>query len=276
MKTILVTGSTDGIGFATAKKLFLSGQKVLVHGRSEERAKHAVSKLGIYIGDKDQQALSRVLPVWGDFTKMSEVVALARQVQKLAPDLDVLINNAGVYMNERVVTEDGFETTFAVNHLAPFLLTHHLLPVLQSRPSARILTVSSKAHTRARFDIDNLQGEKHFEPYEMYSSTKLFNILFTWCLAALLKDTKVTANSLHPGVIDTKLLHAGFSIQGEAVDRGAETPVFLATSPQVEGVTGSYFSSNTKVFPSRLAQDENTAVKLWKKTEELLQPWLHP
>ncbi len=274
MKTVLVTGSTDGIGMATACRLFLAGHKVLVHGRTEERSAFAHRQICIYAGMAESSKQDRLINVWGDFTKMKEVVELSRQVEKLAPDLDILINNAGTFRKELELTEDGFETTFAVNHLAPFLLTHKLLPILKSRPSARIINVSSAAHNKANLNFDNLKGEKGFDGYEIYAVTKLCNILFTRCLAAICKNTNVSVNALHPGVIETKLLRAGFNIRGEGVDKGSETSFYLATAPQVESTTGAYFLNSKLSFPSRLAQDDNLAVKLWKKSEEMLKPWM--
>jgi NAD(P)-dependent dehydrogenase (short-subunit alcohol dehydrogenase family) len=273
--TILVTGSTDGIGLATAQRLFISGHKILVHGRNEEKARAAVQKIQIYAAVKEKASSPKLIPVWGDLSVMKEVVALAHQVQGLAPDLNVLLNNAGVYMKQKRLSSDHFEMTFCVNHLAPHLLTHHLLPLLKAQPAARVVTVASVAHQRGHLHLDNLNSEKHFESYEAYSTSKLCNILFTRCLAALLKNSShVTANCLHPGVIETKLLKAGFNIHGDGVDKGCETSVFLATDPSVEKITGGYFVNSVAAIPSRLAQDDNLAVSLWKKTEEILKPWL--
>lgn len=274
MKTVLVTGSTDGIGLATAKQLFILGHKVLIHGRTKEKADLAVGSIFAQSGLADVNGKKRLIPVWGDLSHLNEVVELANQVKKIAPDLDVLLNNAGVYMEKRVLTADGFEMTFGVNHLAVQLLTHHLLPILKSRPSARVVTVSSIAHPKGHLEFDNLNGEKHFEGYAAYSTSKLCNILFTRVLAAILKDTNVTSNCLHPGVIDTKLLRAGFNIQGDSVDKGCETSVFLAIDPSVEKKTGGYYINSKETYPSRVAQDDNLAIKLWKKTEEILKPWM--
>lgn len=273
MKTVLVTGSTDGIGLATAKRLFIGGHKVLVHGRDEQKARFAVGQILIYGGETEKSS-EQLIPVWGDLSDMSQVVALANQVKKLAPDLDVLINNAGVYMNQKVLTKDKFEMTFCVNHLAPYLLTHHLLPTLKSRPAARIVNVASIAHQKGHIEFDNLNGEKHFDAYDAYATSKLCNILFTRVLAAMLKNTPVTANCLHPGVIDTKLLRAGFNIHGEGVDKGSETSYRLAVDEAVEKTTGGYFVNNKETYPARAAQDDNLAVQLWKHSEALLKPWL--
>jgi NAD(P)-dependent dehydrogenase (short-subunit alcohol dehydrogenase family) len=274
MKTIFVTGSTDGIGLATAQRLFIAGHKVLVHGRSPEKAGEAINKILIHSGDGPNAKTNSLVPVWADLSIMNEVVDLAKQVKSQAPDLDVLINNAGVYMNQRKLSQDGFEMTFCVNHLAPHLLTHHLDATLKSRPEARIVNVASIAHQRAHLDFDNLNSEKHFDAYEAYSVSKLCNILFTRVLAATHKNTHVTANCLHPGVIETKLLKAGFSIHGDGVDKGAETSYLLAVEPQYAQFNGAYFVGGQVTYPSRLAQDDNLAVQLWKKTEQLLKPWL--
>ncbi|MEZ0390891.1 MAG: SDR family NAD(P)-dependent oxidoreductase [Pseudobdellovibrionaceae bacterium] len=267
MKTILVTGSTDGIGLATASQLVQRGHRVLIHGRNQEKAKLATSKV-MTAGS------GQALPVWGDLSMMSEVVELANQVKKVGPELDILINNAGVYMNQKKLSKDGFEMTFCVNHLAVHLLTHELLPLLKTRPRARIVTVSSIAHQKGHLDFDNLNGQKHFDGYEAYSVSKLCNVLFTRALAAILKNSPITANCLHPGVIDTKLLHAGFQIQGDTTEKGSEGSIFLALDPTVESTTGGYFVNNKLTYPSRLAQDDNLTVQLWKKSEELLRPWL--
>lgn len=272
-KTILVTGATDGIGLATVRRLFVGGHKVLVHGRSEQKAKFAIGQVLVFSGMKEDSKTDKLIPVWGDLSNFSEVVALAKQVEKLAPDLNVLLNNAGVFMNERIITKDGFEMTFAVNHLAAQLLTHHLLPILKDKPHARVVTVSSIAHSRGHIHFDNLNGEKHFEGYEAYAASKLMNVHFTRVSAALHKNSNVKFNCLHPGVIGTKLLRAGFNIQGEGVEEGCKTSVFLATDPSVAQTTGGYFVNSKETIPSRLGQDENLAVQVWKKSEELLKPW---
>ncbi len=270
---ILVTGGTDGIGLATCRNLFISGHRILLHGRNEKKANLAIEKILGVSGSKSGSSSSQIFPVWGDLSEMSQVVELAHQVQAKAPDLSVLINNAGVYMKDRVLTKDGFEMTFAVNQLAVHLLTHHLLPTLKTQRHSRVVTLSSVAHTRGHVDFDNLNSEKHFDGYDAYSASKLMNVLFTRCLAALNKGTGLTANCLHPGVIDTKLLRAGFNIQGEVPEAGCLTSVYLATSPEVESVTGKYFVNCQETIASRLGQDDKLAVQCWTKLEEILKPW---
>ncbi len=284
MRTVLVTGSTDGIGFETARQLLATGMHVLVHGRSEAKATRQANALASRVpGGKST-------PVWGDLSRMREVVALAEQVRLVAPVLDVLINNAGIYAQRRAITEDGFELTMAVNHFAPYLLTRLVGPSVSKAPAGRIVTVSSMAHQSGDIDLDDLMFENGFDAYSAYATSKLANILFTRALATRLAGasstrsslsgtsssgtssfgTDVTANCLHPGVIDTKLLHAGFSIKGSSVEKGARTSVFLATSDTVTGVSGKYFDNCRAVSPSRQARDDRLAEALWVVTEQLV------
>ncbi len=284
MRTVLVTGSTDGIGFETARQLLATGMHVLVHGRSEAKATRQANALASRVpGGKST-------PVWGDLSRMREVVALAEQVRLVAPVLDVLINNAGIYAQRRAITEDGFELTMAVNHFAPYLLTRLVGPSVSKAPAGRIVTVSSMAHQSGDIDLDDLMFENGFDAYSAYATSKLANILFTRALATRLAGasstrsslsgtsssrtsssrTDVTANCLHPGVIDTKLLHAGFSIKGSPVEKGARTSVFLATSDTVTGVSGKYFDNCRAVSPSRQARDDRLAEALWVVTEQLV------
>ena len=273
MKTALVTGATDGIGFETARELLAAGMQVLVHGRNKASAtRQATALTGRVPG-------ARLTPVWGDFSRMSEVAALADQVRAISPALDVLINNAGIYAKQRKITGDGFELTMAVNHFAPYLLTRLLGPLISKAPAGRIVTVSSMAHQSGDIDLDDLTFENGFDSYSAYATSKLANILFTRALATRLagtgsSTTGVTANCLHPGVIDTKLLHAGFSMKGASVEKGARTSVFLATSDEVARVSGKYFDNCRETAPSRRARDEQLAEALWQRTEKLVSAYL--
>jgi len=222
----LVTGATDGIGRETARSLAALGWKVLVHGRTRERAQ------AVGIGE----------PVWGDFTKLSEVRALADQ----AGELDVLLNKAGILAREHRLTADGFEETLQVNHLAPFLLTHLLLP----RIRGRIINVSSGVHGGG--EVEPFDRLSTLDGYDAYAASKLANILFTFALA---RRVKVSVAALHPGVIATKLLRAGFgSMGGGDVAEGAKTSVLLATMPELP--TATYWSQQRQVTPSARARDE--------------------
>jgi len=268
MKNVLVTGATDGIGLETARQLLARDLRVLVHGRNEDKASRSARTLAT-IADG-----TRVTPVWGDLSSMRQVVALAQQVQEHAPVLDVLINNAGVFQRNRVLTEDGFETTMAVNHFAVFLLTSRLLPAVSAAPAGRIVTVSSIAHSGADLDLDDLTFAHGFEGYDVYAASKLANILFTRSLARRLPPKPVTANVLHPGVIDTKLLHAGFDIRGASLEQGARTSVYLAVSEQVASVSGKYYVDSREATPSRQARHDGLADGLWAASERLLRDFL--
>lgn len=268
MKTVLVTGATDGIGRETARQLLQKGYKVLVHGRSLEKASRVLEKWQGAMPSAEMEA------VYGNFESMDQVVDLAGQVRSKAPALDVLINNAGVYEPERHLTSDGFELTMAINYFAVFLLTHRLLDALKAAPQGRIITVSSVAHESAALDLDDLTFSKGYSGYKSYAASKLADILFTKALAKRLAGTSVTANCLHPGVIATKLLHAGFGPGGAPPEQGASTPAYLASADEVAGVSGAYFIDYRPQKPSRAARDEKLAEALWQKSEELLRPFL--
>ena len=261
-KTILVTGATDGIGRATAHALAERGCAVIVHGRNEERARAAAHELAAATSSR------QVTWVAADFGSLAEVRAMAEQILRTCPRLDVLINNAGIAVRSRHTTADGYESTFAVNHLAPFLLTNLLLDRLQESAPARIVNVSSGAHTSGRIDFDDLQKERGFDGWEAYCNSKLANALFTLELARRLDAGEVTANFLHPGVIDTKLLHVNFG-GGSPVADGARTPVYLAVDPAVATVTGGYFVDRRRTRASSAAGDRRLARELWRLSAEL-------
>ena len=256
MKTILVTGSTDGIGRATALALAERDCAVIVHGRNEARAGSAARAVAAATGNR------QVTPVAADFAVLAEVRALAEQVLRACPRLDVLINNAGIAVRRRGTTTDGYESTFAVNHLAPFLLTNLLLERLRASAPARIVNVSSGVHGSGHIDFDDLQMEHRFDGWQAYCNSKLANALFTCELARRLDAREVSANFLHPGVIDTKLLHVNFG-GGSPVSVGAGTPVHLALAPDLATVTGAYFVNKRRTRASSAAGDRRLAAKLW-------------
>jgi NAD(P)-dependent dehydrogenase (short-subunit alcohol dehydrogenase family) len=264
--TVLITGSSDGIGLATARELHRRGWHVLVHGRSEAKARATALR----IKSKRHSATA----VWGDFSNMDSVVDVARQVRAHTATLDALVNNAGVYAKKREITADGFELTMAVNHFAPFLLTHHLLPQLIDAAAARVVTVSSMTHSGASLDLSDLNFEHTWDAYAAYAASKLANILFTRQLAQRLAGTKVSANALHPGVIGTKLLRAGFSMGGGSVEDGARTSVFLVDSVEPRGVSGKYFVDCHEAPVSRAASDPRLAAGLWDASAERLSAFL--
>ena len=187
---------------------------------------------------------------------------LAAEVQAQVGHLDVLINNAGVYLTEKQLTVDGYEMTFAVNHLAPFLLTNLLLSALKASAPARVVTVSSVAHGSARWDWENLNAEKKFHSWGAYCISKLGNLLFTFALSRRLEGSGVTANALHPGVVNTRMSQQ-LKLEGKPVEQGAETPIYLASSPEATGVNGEYFSQKRVAQPSEMARDEALQEKFW-------------
>jgi retinol dehydrogenase 14 len=262
-KIVLITGSTDGIGRQAALEIAALGATLVVHGRDAQRGNNAVEEIRTATGNKKVELLI------ADFSSMNEVRRMAAEVQQRWGALHVLINNAGVFMNEKLLTADGFEMTLAVNHLAPFLLTNLLLGLLQKSAPARIITVSSVAHTRGKLDFENLNGDKHFGGYGAYALSKLANVLFTYELSEKLEGTGVTSNCLHPGVIGTKLLRTGFNITGASTADGAGTLIYLATSPEVSAVTGKYFQEKTETPSSPIAQDAALRKRLWDLSAQL-------
>ncbi len=266
MKIILVTGSTDGIGLEAATELAVSGYHVVIHGRNKEKAQFAC------------ETIRRVAPnaaldtAHADFADLGAVARMAQNLATRLPRLDVLINNAGVYMPRRRLSGDGFETTLAVNYVAHVLLTMLLLPLLKKSPEPRVITVSSGAQRNGRIEFDNLNGERDFDGYGAYANSKLADALFAAELAR--REPWLASNSLHPGVIDTKLLHAGFSGKGDPVSLGARTHVYLATSPDVKGVSGKYFENCKPAQPSSQAKDPELARRLWEWTERAVRRWL--
>ena len=242
-KTILVTGATDGIGLQTALDLAKLGHHVLVHGRDMKKlaaATSAVSEVG------------RATPLAGDLSSLASVRELAAAVAHLAPRLDVLLCNAGVFETKHRATADGLEATFAINHVAHFLLAHLLLPSLEAagtaRARSRVVVVSSVAHGNGRPARGKAWSEhfgpKDFEGYGAYALSKLANVLFVVEMTKRAGDRPVTFNALHPGVVSTKLLREGFGgMRGpDSLSEGAATSVFLATSPDVEGASGGYYA----------------------------------
>jgi NAD(P)-dependent dehydrogenase (short-subunit alcohol dehydrogenase family) len=262
-KTMLVTGSTDGIGRQAALELADLGARVLVHGRTAGRVESVVAA----IRRLDAPAEGFV----ADLSSLRQVRRLANEVLEAAPHLHVLVNNAGTYVHDRQLTEDGFETTLAVNHLAAFLLTNLLLPRLKQSAPARIINVSSAAHRSGYLEWDNLNGEQAYDGYSAYALTKLCNVLFTYELADRLRGSGVTVNCLHPGVVGTKLLEAGFpGLGGTSVPEGARTSVHLAASPKVADVTGAYFVGRRPERSSGASYDAAGRRRLWELTRTMV------
>lgn len=262
---VLVTGATDGIGKETAFQMARLGARVVVHGRSPDRVRAAAEDL------RTRAGASWVGEAVADFSSLPSVRAMAQTLLAQHPRLDVLINNAGAYVRRRTITADGYESTLQINHLAPFLLTHLLLPALHASPAGRIVNVSSIAHLRAKMQWHDLHGELEYDDYDAYAQSKMANVLFTTELARRLGRRHPTVNALHPGVVGTKLLREGFEMDGpDSLTKGAATSVYLALSPEVAGVTGRYF---VDCRPSRmhpLAGDPGTSSRLYAISAQLV------
>lgn len=201
----------------------------------------------------------------------ARVLLHGREPQKRHQGLNVLINNVGTFQTERRLTEDGLETTFAVNYLAPFLLTHELLSILKKSAPSRIINVASIAHWNAKVDWSNIQGEQWYEGFQAYALSKLGIILFTYELAERLKGSEVTVNCLHPGVVKTKLLRAGFGdLSGKTPEEGAKTSIYLASSPALENVSGKYFESCKQASSSPLSYNKALQEEFWRLSENLV------
>jgi NAD(P)-dependent dehydrogenase (short-subunit alcohol dehydrogenase family) len=268
----LVTGATRGIGRATAEALAKSGAHVLLHGR-DSASVGAVCREMIRYG--------QVTGVVGDLSSLAAVRKLATEIASQYPRLDVLVNNAGTGTRRRQVTADGFERTFAINHLAPFLLTNLLLDKLKAGKAARIVTVSSMAHRGAKLDFDDLNWEKRkFKGLGAYGASKLANILFTIELASRLAGSGVNPNSQHTGVVATNIFTAFGGRTGKIFTvllrplmlspaNGAKTSIYLASSPEVANVTGKFFDKCREAAPAAAAQDAAAAKRLWDISAKL-------
>ena len=269
----MVTGATNGIGRATAEGLAKLGATVVVAGRNREKAEATVAGIRQATGNPAVEMMV------ADFASLEEVRRLAEQFRSRYDRLHVLVNNAGLWTAERAISKEGYEQTFAVNHLAPFLLTNLLLDVLKANAPARVVNVSSRAHWSGRIDFDDLQSENHYSGWACYANSKLANVLFTNELARRLQGTGVTANSLHPGVVATGLFNGQRWLFGLLLklvkpffitsEQGARTCVYLAASPEVEGVSGRYFVNCREAPISPAAQEEHAAKRLWQVSERL-------
>jgi NAD(P)-dependent dehydrogenase (short-subunit alcohol dehydrogenase family) len=273
-KICLVTGGTNGIGKSTAQELARMGATVIIVGRNAQKTSRVVKEIRASSGNP------RVGSMLADLSSQQEVRQLAHEFKRKYPRLHVLINNAGGFFMRRQLRGNGIEMTFALNHLASFLLTNLLLDTLKASAPARVINVSSNAHTSGKIGFDNLQGEREYGP-RAYDNSKLANILFTMELARRLEGTGVTVNALHPGFVSTgfaknngKVIAALVSIFAPLVARspakGAETSIYLASSPSVEGITGKYFYDSHVISAAPQATDMVIARKLWDVSAEMV------
>jgi NAD(P)-dependent dehydrogenase (short-subunit alcohol dehydrogenase family) len=271
-KTCLITGATLGIGKETALGLAKMGAHVVIVGRDEKRTRET----GAWIAQ--QSGNVQVDHLVADLSLQTEVRRLAAAILSAYPRLDVLVNNAGAIFTKREVTAEGFEKTWALNHLAEFLLTELLLDRLKASAPARIVNVASDAHSTGSIDFDNLQGERKYSGIGAYSQSKLANIMFTYALARRLAGTGVTANCLHPGVVATGFGHNTPGLINTILNvvrpflitpaKGAETSIHLASSPDVAGVSGAYFAKSKPAKSSARSLDVAVQEKLWEVSEK--------
>ena len=274
-RTVLVTGGSGGIGRATALGLAAMGAHLAITGRDRGRAEDAAREIrAVGAGQVDVFV--------ADLSAQSEVRRLAGEVLQRLPRIDVLVNNVGGYWNTRHVTADGLERTFAVNHLAPFLLTNLLLGRLKQSTPARVVTVSSNVQALGRIDFEDLQAERSYSGARAYNQSKLANVLFTYELARRLQHTSVTANALHPGVVRTalgaedpravqRLLMPVMRPFMKAPAQGAATSVYLASAPGLEQVTGRFFAGRKPRKSAKSSYDQAAAAQLWQVSADLAQ-----
>ena len=272
-KTCIVTGANAGIGRAITVGLSIMGATVVMVCRDRDRGKTAVNEI------KEESGNDALCLFIADLSSQTSIRQFASEFKTEFTTLDVLINNAGVIPPKRTETADGLETQFAVNYLAGFLLTNLLLDTLKASAPSRIINISSNSHTSATINFDDLQSTQSYNPQHVYPQTKLGNILFTYELARRLDGTQVTANCLHPGVVATRLLndYNGASPLVSLMNKflygtpenAARTPLYLASSPEIEGVTGKYFEKRRMVKSSRLSYDLTVADQLWQVSTNL-------
>jgi len=273
-KICVVTGATSGIGLETAKALALMGANVIVVGRNAKKCIATVTEL------KKQTGNALIESMCADLSELSQVRNLARELKQKYPHIDVLVNNAGAYFKSgRYESTEGYEMTLALNYLSPFLLTSLLVDSLKKSDQGRIINVSSNAHFKGEIRLDDLQSQKDYDGFKAYAQSKLALVLFTYELARRLTNTRITVNALHPGLVATNFgknngllrfyLRRLIKRHEISAEEGARTCIYLATSPDVDEITGGYFVEEKQVASSNDSYDQNLAKKLWEVSEIL-------
>lgn len=273
-KIVMVTGATNGIGYVTARELARMGAEVVLVSRSAVRCQAAVEKIQAETGNQWVSYLA------ADLSSQAQIRGLVEDFLKRYDRLDVLVNNAGAFITQRQESVDGIELTFALNHLNYYLLTHLLLDALRASPAGRIVNVSSDAHQGSKIEFEDLQLKRGYNGWQAYARSKLANVLFTYELARCLEGSAVTANALHPGFVATGFaknngvlfdlgmrLISPFALTPE---QGAQTSIYLASSPEVEGVSGQYFRNKKAARSSPASYDQTAARRLWQASAEMV------
>jgi NAD(P)-dependent dehydrogenase (short-subunit alcohol dehydrogenase family) len=273
-KVVVITGATSGVGRAAAIELARQGATLLLVARHRGRAEAAEREIRKLSGSIAMSTF------FADLSSMSEIRRVAGEILNHTPRIDVLLNNAGVVQRSRVMTVDGFETTFATNHLAYYLLTRLLLGRLQQSQPARIVNVASEAHRWCSLDFDDLQNERRYRTLATYGKSKLANLMFTYELARRLENSGVTVNALHPGWVATHLglddgllsraVSAVSNICARTPERGADTAVWLASSPEVRAITGKYFLDRHEIQSNAASRDHEAQRRLWEMSAQMV------
>jgi NAD(P)-dependent dehydrogenase (short-subunit alcohol dehydrogenase family) len=272
-KTVVITGATSGIGEVAACRLAQQGARIILIARDRGRGEQTLTRLEAIAPGRNHVVHCANLSRLAEMKRAAEVIAASEA------RVDVLINNAGALFARRQVTEDALEMTFATNHIAYFVVTNLLMERLKATPGARIVSTASDAHKRAKLDFDDLQSEKRYSGFGVYGCSKLMNILFTRELARRLTGSGVTANCLHPGFVATRFADTSGGLTSLVVrgakrfaltpEEGAKTIIYLASSPEVEGITGKYFHKCMQAMPTAEAQNDADAQRLWDISAQL-------
>ncbi len=279
-KTVLITGATAGIGKATAEALAKQGATVVIFARNKNKAEEVIAELKSKTGNQNISFIEM------DLDSLDSVKKGAKEFQSKFSKLDVLINNAGITLDKRQITKDGFERTLQVNYLSVFLLSQLLINELKASGSGRIVNVTSGGQMMGKVEFDNLQGEKKYSGTPIYCNAKLMMVQFTYELAERLKNSGITVNTLHPGIVVSEFGKGtsdgitGFIVKHLRflmipTEKGAETSVYLASSPEVAGVSGKYFVKKKAVPSSKKSYDMAIQKKLWNVTETMLNKYLN-